>query len=86
MIAEGKSNIEWERKVPAEKIQDLKDLLSADDFDTNLPTVLALSRDYRFNEQYIYSKKASESLSTRKNRQLTNTKKLKRLSALYEKI
>jgi hypothetical protein len=42
MIAEGKSNIEWERKVPAEKIQDLKDLLSADDFDTNLPTVIAL--------------------------------------------
>jgi hypothetical protein len=56
MIAEGKSNIEWERKVPAEKIQDLKDLLSADDFDTNLPTVLALSRDYRFNGQYIYRK------------------------------
>ena len=39
MIDEGKSNIEWERKVPAEKIQDLKDLLSADDFDANLPTV-----------------------------------------------
>jgi hypothetical protein len=68
MIAEGKSNIEWERKVPAEKIQDLKDLLSADDFDTNLPTVLALLREYRFNRQYIYSKEASKSLPTQKKK------------------
>jgi hypothetical protein len=39
MIETGKSNIEWERKVPAEKIQDLKDLLNTDNFDENLPTV-----------------------------------------------
>lgn len=40
MIAEGKSRLEWERKIPEEKIQDLKDLLNQDNFDANLPTVI----------------------------------------------
>jgi len=40
MIAEGKSRLEWERKIPEEKIQDLKDLLSQDNFDANMPTVI----------------------------------------------
>jgi len=40
MIAAGKGTLEWERKVPEEKIQDLKDLLKADDFDANLPAVI----------------------------------------------
>jgi len=40
MIAEGKSRLEWERKIPEEKIQDLKDLLNTDNFDANLPTVI----------------------------------------------
>ena len=46
MIEAGKSNIEWERKVPAEKIQDLKDLLNTDNFDANLPTVRSLFEIY----------------------------------------
>merc|ERR1712200_329442 len=36
MIEEGKQKLERERKVPEEKIQDLKDLLLADNFDANM--------------------------------------------------
>ena len=39
MIAEGKGKLEWERKIPEEKINDLKVLLDVDNFDDNLPTV-----------------------------------------------
>lgn len=39
MIADGKGKLEWERKIPEEKINDLKVLLDADNFDENLPTV-----------------------------------------------
>jgi hypothetical protein len=53
MIETGKSNIEWERKVPAEKIQDLKDLLNADNFDANLPTVILHLENYRWLQKEI---------------------------------
>merc|ERR1712025_261117 len=39
-IAEGKSRIEWERKIPDEQIRDLKELMKADNFDDNLPNVI----------------------------------------------
>ena len=39
MIEAGKSRLEWERKIPDEQIQDLKDLLMAENFDAQLPQV-----------------------------------------------
>ena len=39
MIAEGRSKLEWERKIPDEKLVDLKDMLNSDDFKTHLPKV-----------------------------------------------
>ena len=38
-IATGKGNLEWERKIPEEQINDLKVMLEADKFDDNLPAV-----------------------------------------------
>ena len=43
MIAEGRSKIEWERKIPDEKLMDLKTQLDCAEFKTNLPKV-----HYRF--------------------------------------
>jgi len=40
MIAEGKSTLEWERKIPVEKIEDLKELLKQDNFDEIMPQVI----------------------------------------------
>jgi len=40
MIATGKSTLEWERKIPEEKIEDLKDLLKQDNFDEIMPQVI----------------------------------------------
>merc|ERR1719251_592759 len=39
-IAAGKGNLEWERKIPEEQINDLKVMLDADNFDENLPAVI----------------------------------------------
>merc|ERR1712183_735252 len=39
-IATGKSRLEWERKVPDEQIKVLKELMSVDLFDANLPEVI----------------------------------------------
>ena len=39
MIAEGRSKLEWERKIPDEKLMDLKSMLDSPDFKTNLPKV-----------------------------------------------
>ena len=39
MIAEGRGKLEWERKIPDEKLVDLKDLLNTPEFKTNLPKV-----------------------------------------------
>ena len=39
MIAEGRSKLEWERKIPDEKLMDLKTALDSPDFKTNLPKV-----------------------------------------------
>jgi len=40
MIAEGRSKLEWERKIPDEKLMDLKTMLEAAEFKTNLPKVI----------------------------------------------
>merc|ERR1711983_380608 len=40
MIAEGKGKLEWDRKVPDEKIANLKELLACDTFNENLPDVI----------------------------------------------
>jgi len=39
-IATGKGKLEWDRKVPDEKIANLKDLLNCDSFNDNLPDVI----------------------------------------------
>ena len=39
MIAEGRGKLEWERKIPDEKLVDLKEMLASKDFKTNLPKV-----------------------------------------------
>ena len=39
MIAEGRSKLEWERKIPDEKLVELKELLDAKDFKPNLSRV-----------------------------------------------
>ena len=49
MIAEGRSKIEWERKIPDEKLMDLKTQLDCAEFKTNLPKVC-----YPFIFQLIY--------------------------------
>merc|ERR1712158_63017 len=36
LIAEGKGKLEWERKIPEEKINDLKEMLKADNFNDNI--------------------------------------------------
>ena len=39
MIEEGRGKLEWERKIPDEKLSELKDLLSAAEFKANMPKV-----------------------------------------------
>jgi len=39
MIAEGRGKLEWERKIPDEKLSELKDLLESKDFKTNMSRV-----------------------------------------------
>jgi len=40
MIAEGRGKLEWERKIPDEKLEELKALLSADDFKANMAKII----------------------------------------------
>ncbi|TRY76868.1 hypothetical protein TCAL_03830 [Tigriopus californicus] len=40
MIAEGRSKLEWERKIPDDKLVNLKEMLDTSDFKTNLPKVI----------------------------------------------
>jgi len=40
MIAEGRGKLEWERKIPDDKLAELKDLLSAAEFKTNMPKII----------------------------------------------
>merc|ERR1712080_241077 len=40
MIEEGRSKLEWERKIPDEKLSELKEMLSAADFKANMPKVI----------------------------------------------
>ena len=51
-IATGKGRLEWERKIPDEQINDLKDLLNKDEFDENLPAVRRLSDTNRKNSHF----------------------------------
>ena len=39
MIIDGKGDIEWERKIPDEKLGELKDMLADQAFKKNLPKV-----------------------------------------------
>jgi hypothetical protein len=39
MIEEGRGKLEWERKIPDEKLAELKDLLSCAEFKANMPKV-----------------------------------------------
>merc|ERR1711971_426946 len=40
MINEGRGKLEWERKIPDEKLSELKDMLSCADFKANMPKVI----------------------------------------------
>jgi len=40
MIAEGRGNLEWERKIPDEKLSELKDMLDCAEFKANMPKVI----------------------------------------------
>jgi len=40
MIAEGRGKLEWERKIPDEKLSELKDMLSCPEFKANMPKVI----------------------------------------------
>ena len=40
MIEEGRGKLEWERKIPDEKLSELKDMLSTPDFKANMPKVI----------------------------------------------
>jgi len=40
MIAEGRGNLEWERKIPDDKLAELKDMLSTADFKANMPKII----------------------------------------------
>jgi len=40
MIAEGRGKLEWERKIPDEKLEELKSMLSAADFKANMPKII----------------------------------------------
>merc|ERR1712066_658589 len=40
MIEEGRGKLEWERKIPDEKLSELKDMLSSADFKANMPKVI----------------------------------------------
>jgi len=40
MIAEGKSKLEWERKIPEEKMEELRAMLAAEDFKKNIGPVI----------------------------------------------
>ncbi len=42
MIAEGRSKLEWERKIPDEKLGELRGLLEEKDFKANLPKVRSM--------------------------------------------
>jgi len=40
MIEEGRGKLEWERKIPDEKLSELKDLLAAAEFKANMPKII----------------------------------------------
>ena len=55
MIAEGRSKLEWERKIPDEKLMDLKSMLDSPDFKTNLPKVKLKDSLDIFNRYFFSS-------------------------------
>ena len=52
MIEEGRGKLEWERKIPDEKLEELKALLSVPDFKENMSKV-------REKNIYLLSSKAT---------------------------
>merc|ERR1712051_613745 len=40
MIEEGRGKLEWERKIPDEKLSELKDMLAAPEFKANMPKII----------------------------------------------
>ena len=57
MIAEGRSKLEWERKIPDDKLADLKVMLDSAEFKTNLPKVCIFpAKDHMNKCNYFYTK------------------------------
>ena len=40
MIQEGKTKLQWDRKIPDEEIENLRALLDVENFDSNLPQAI----------------------------------------------
>jgi hypothetical protein len=54
MIAEGRGKLEWERKIPDEKLVELKELLEAQDFKPNLSRVSRQWHQKLFKTSVLY--------------------------------
>ena len=52
LIAEGRSKLEWERKIPDEKLVELKELLDSKDFKANLSRVI--KRIYELSWEQVW--------------------------------
>ena len=63
MIAEGRGKLEWERKIPDEKLVDLKEMLASKDFKTNLPKVSVRNKSMYSNRDTIMMIDAQKSRS-----------------------
>ena len=50
MIAEGRGKLEWERKIPDEKLGELKDMLNAPDFKVKLGKVIKRIYELAFEQ------------------------------------
>ena len=74
MIAEGRSKLEWERKIPDEKLMDLKSMLDSPEFKTNLPKVKGsrkILNRYFFSSVILQSRLSRGSMSWLGNNSLT---------------
>ena len=52
MIAEGRGKLEWERKIPDEKLEELKALLAAPEFKANMAKVNTTLFTQRYKVKY----------------------------------
>ena len=68
MIAEGRSKLEWERKIPDDKLADLKVMLDSAEFKTNLPKVCIFSaKDNLIDTLHLKKKKSVNSILKRRH-------------------